>query len=116
MSPRFSPDGTCIRDYIHVSDLAEAHLMAVEHLRSGGGSRTYNLGCGSGYSVRDVIKKIEEVTGVDLPIRECLRRPGDPVRLVASSEKIEKDWHWKPKHGLTDIVKTSWNWQMKLDN
>lgn len=109
-----TPDGTCTRDYIHVNDLADAHVMAVEHLRNGGKSRTYNLGCGKGYSVKEILKKVEEVVEVDLPVKECPRRPGDPARLVASSEMIEKDWHWKPKHGLDDIIKTSWDWQMKL--
>ena len=108
-----TPDGACIRDYIHVSDLAEAHIMAVEHLRGNGDSRTYNLGSGNGYSVRDVINKVEEVTGVKLPVRECPRRPGDPARLVASSELIGKEWQWKPGHGLDGIIRTAWNWVTK---
>lgn len=110
-----TPDGTCIRDYIHVNDLADAHIMAVEHLRNGGNSRTYNLGCGSGYSVKDVIRKVEEIAGIILPVKECPRRPGDPARLVASSDRIEKEWQWKPKHDLDDIIKTGWNWEIKKD-
>lgn len=110
-----TPDGTCIRDYIHVNDLAGAHIMAVEHLRGSGDSRTYNLGSGNGYSVRDVINKVEEVTGVNLPVRECPRRPGDPARLVASSELIGKEWQWKPGHGLHSIIRTAWAWAIKSE-
>jgi UDP-glucose 4-epimerase len=110
-----TPDGTCIRDYIHVNDLAEAHIMAVEHLRNGAESRTYNLGSGSGYSVRDVIERVKEVTGVDLPVKECPRRQGDPVRLLASLEKISREWNWHPRRDLTEIIKTAWAWEKKTN-
>ncbi len=106
-------DGTCVRDYIHVNDLADAHMMAVDHLRSGGESRIYNLGSGNGYSVKDVIKKAIQVTGVDLPVRECQRRAGDPARLLADVKKIYQDWNWQPKRGLTEMIDTAWKWEMK---
>jgi UDP-glucose 4-epimerase len=106
-------DGTCIRDYIHVSDLASAHMMAVEHLRNDGESRTYNLGSGSGYSVRNVIERVREVTGIDLPIKECPRRPGDPARLLASPENISREWNWQPKLDLGEIIRTAWLWEEK---
>ena len=110
-----TPDGTCIRDYIHVTDLAEAHLMAIDYLIKGGESRTYNLGSGAGYSVRDVIKRVREVAGVDLPVIECSRRAGDPARLLASVKKISQDWDWQPKRDLTEIIKTAWLWETKLN-
>ena len=103
-----TPDGTCIRDYVHVTDLANAHIMAVEHLRKGGESRIYNLGCEAGYSVRDILKKVEKVTGTSLPVKKGPRRLGDPARLVASFERIKKDWQWKPKYDLDGIVRTAW--------
>jgi len=111
-----TPDGTCIRDYIHVHDLAEAHVMAVEHLRNGGESRTYNLGSGGGYSVRDVIEKVKQVVGINLPVKESPRRSGDPARLVASLDKISKDWNWRPKRDLTEIIRTAWHWETHPPN
>jgi len=106
-------DGTCIRDYIHVNDLGDAHMMAVDHLRSGGESRIYNLGSGDGYSVKEVIRKAKEVTGVDLPVRECQRRAGDPARLLADVKKISQDWNWQPNRDLTEIIETAWKWELK---
>jgi UDP-glucose-4-epimerase GalE len=105
-----TPDGTCIRDYIHVDDLAEAHLLALEKLGPGCELR-YNLGIGRGYSVREVIRTVEEVTGKKVPVKEGPRREGDPPVLVASSEKIQRELGWKPRYGeLRAIVETAWNW------
>jgi UDP-glucose 4-epimerase len=105
-----TPDGTCIRDYIHIADLVSAHLLALEAL--GNNDRlVYNLGNGSGYSVRDVIETARSVTGHPIPIAECTRRPGDAPRLVASSEKIRSELGWSPRHPeLTDIVSSAWEW------
>jgi UDP-glucose-4-epimerase GalE len=108
-----TPDGTCVRDYIHVDDLAEAHLLALEKLEPGRGM-CYNLGIGRGYSVREVIRAVEEVTGKKVPVKEGPRRPGDPPVLVASSEKIQKVLGWKPRYtDLKKIVETAWNWHSK---
>lgn len=105
-----TPDGTCIRDYIHVEDLAEAHLLALEKLQPGSALR-YNLGIGRGYSVREVIKAVEEVTGRKVAVKEGGRRPGDPPALVASSEKIQRELGWRPKYtDLKAIVETAWKW------
>ncbi len=106
-----TPDGTCVRDYIHVTDLAQAHLLALEELRKGSSSATYNLGNGKGFSVREVIDIVRRVTGK--PIKEVLspRRSGDPAVLVASSEKIKNELNWLPQYSnLADIVETAWNW------
>lgn len=105
-----TPDGTCIRDYIHVDDLAEAHLLALEKLTPGAEMR-YNLGIGHGYSVREVIRTVEEVTGKIVPVKEGPRRPGDPPVLIASSAKIQRELGWKPKYmDLRGIVETAWKW------
>jgi UDP-glucose 4-epimerase len=112
-----TPDGTCIRDYIHVTDLARAHILALERLESGGTSGTYNLGNGNGYSVREVIETIREVTGMKVDTIETPRRPGDPARLVAGSEKIKKEMGWTPKYPeLSTIVNTAWQWHRKHPN
>ena len=106
-----TPDGTCVRDYIHVLDLAEAHLLAVNHLRSGGESRRYNLGNGSGYSVREVIDTVSDVIGQPVPYELGDRRPGDPATLVACSDQIRSDWGWVPSHPeLRTIVEDAWRW------
>jgi UDP-glucose-4-epimerase GalE len=108
-----TPDGTCIRDYIHVDDLAEAHLLALEKLQPARGMR-YNLGIGRGYSVREVIRTVEEVTGKRVPVKEGPRRPGDPPVLVASSEKVQRELGWQPRYTeLRAIVETAWNWHSK---
>jgi UDP-glucose-4-epimerase GalE len=105
-----TPDGTCIRDYIHVDDLASAHLLALERLQPGQGLR-YNLGIGRGYSVREVIRVAEEVTGKRVTVKEGPRRPGDPPVLVASSEKIQRELGWRPHYtDLRSIIETAWNW------
>ncbi len=105
-----TPDGTCIRDYIHIVDLVSAHLLALEALGAHD-SLVYNLGNGSGYSVREVIETAREVTGHPIPATESPRRPGDPARLVASSEKIRRELGWEPKHpDLKDILESAWEW------
>src|SRR5436190_1504347 len=105
-----TPDGTCVRDYIHVDDLAEAHLLALEKLSPGAELR-YNLGIGRGYSVREVIRTVEEVTGKTVTVKEGPRRAGDPPALVASSDKIQRELGWQPRYrDLRGIVETAWNW------
>ena len=109
-----TPDGTCIRDYIHVMDLAEAHLLALEHLLQKGESEIFNCGYGHGYSVREVIEAVKRVTEKDFPVVESPRRPGDPAILVADSQKIRKELAWQPKYDdLEFIVKTAWEWEKK---
>jgi UDP-glucose 4-epimerase len=109
-----TPDGTCIRDYVHVTDLARAHLLALERLESGGTSGIYNMGNGNGYSVKEVIKTVREVTGMKVDAIESPRRPGDPARLVASSEKIRRELGWNPEYPeLVTIVDTAWQWHRK---
>jgi len=103
-------DGTCIRDYIHVDDLAEAHLLALERLEPGKGL-LYNLGIGHAYSVRQVIDTVAQVTGKKVPVIEGPRRAGDPPVLVASAEKIQRDLGWRPRYTeLGAIVETAWRW------
>ena len=105
-----TPDGTCIRDYIHVDDLAEAHLLALERLEPGKGL-CYNLGTGRGYSVREVIQTAEQVTGKTIAIREGPRRPGDPPALVAAAQKIQRELDWHPRYtDLRVIIETAWRW------
>lgn len=106
-------DGTCVRDYIHVSDLASAHLLALERLRDGSGPQQliYNLGNGRGFSVHEVIEVAKRVTGRGIPVVEAPRRAGDPAVLVASSEKIRRELGWKPQFtDLETIVRSAWQW------
>lgn len=106
-----TPDGTCIRDYIHVTDLAQAHILAVEYLTNGGESDIFNLGNGVGYSVREVIETARSVTGHPIPATEVPRRAGDPARLVASGEKAKKILGWEPKiKKLDEIIASAWKW------
>jgi UDP-glucose 4-epimerase len=106
-----TPDGTCVRDYIHVSDLANAHYLALQSLRHGKESKIYNLGNGKGFSVREVIDVVRKVTGRPIKAEDAPRRPGDPAILVASSEKIKKELNWEPKLAdLETIVSTAWEW------
>ena len=106
-----TPDGTCIRDYIHVQDLARAHLLALEALNERD-KLIYNLGNGVGFSVREVIESARRVTGHPIPVEECPRRPGDPAVLIASSEKIGAELGWKPKYSILDeIIESAWTWQ-----
>jgi len=105
-----TPDGTCIRDYIHIIDLAQAHILAMEPGKQG----FYNLGNGDGYSVRQVIQMCEKVSGTRIPAVEKPRRPGDPPKLVASAEKAIRELGWKPKYPkLEDIIRTAWAWHKK---
>jgi UDP-glucose-4-epimerase GalE len=105
-----TPDGTCVRDYIHVDDLADAHLLALEALAPGKQLR-YNLGTGRGYSVREVLRAAEEVTGKKVGVKEGPRRAGDPPVLVAASEKVQRELGWRPKYtDLRSVVETAWKW------
>ena len=105
-----TPDGTCIRDYIHIADLISAHLLALEALEAHD-RLVYNLGSGSGYSVRAVIETARRVTGHPIPVVESPRRPGDAPRLVALSDKIHRDLGWQPQHSdLTDMIASAWEW------
>ncbi|GIP37998.1 UDP-glucose 4-epimerase GalE [Paenibacillus sp. J31TS4] len=104
-------DGTCIRDYLHVSDLADAHLLALDRLRSGGASDIYNLGSGQGYSVQEMLEVARRVTGHPIPAAVQPRRAGDPAVLIASSEKAKRELGWQPKRDrLEEIVASAWNW------
>ena len=107
-------DGTCIRDYIHVSDLTQAHLLSLEVLMMESKSAIYNLGNSRGYSVREVIELARKVTGHPIPVVETDRRPGDPAILIASSDKIKSELGWKPQYeDLEKIVHTAWRWHQK---
>jgi len=109
-----TPDGTCIRDYIHVADLAQAHILAVESLLAGGASEVFNVGTGSGHSVREVIRVVEEVTGKKVPYEIGPRREGDSRALVADSTKLRRVLRWTPRYsGLYEIVSTAWNFEQK---
>ncbi len=105
-----TPDGTCVRDYIHVNDLASVHVKALEHLAAGKESFAVNVGTGSGYSVQQVLSAVEEVTGKRVPHKIGPRRAGDPPALVANPAKAEALLQWKAKRGLRDVVATAWNW------
>lgn len=110
-----TPDGTGIRDYIHIEDLAAAHLYALKYLEKGGASSTINVGYGQGSSVREVIKVVKEVSGVDFPILEAPRRPGDPANLVAVADRIRTVLGWTPSYDdLRTIVADAWRWEKKL--
>jgi UDP-glucose-4-epimerase GalE len=105
-----TPDGTCVRDYIHVNDLASAHLKALNYLEAGNKSFAANLGTGKGASVQDVISAVEEVTGKRVPHKMVPRRPGDPPELVANPAKAQALLQWKATRGLRETVETAWNW------
>lgn len=106
-----TPDGTCIRDYIHVMDLAQAHILAVEYLKKGNESDIFNLGNGTGFSVKEVIEAAREVAGHPIPAKVAPRRAGDPARLIASSEKAKNVLGWKPQYAdLKTIISSAWNW------
>jgi UDP-glucose 4-epimerase len=110
-----TPDGTCVRDYIHVDDLARAHLDALDYLERGGASTVLNCGYGHGHSVREVIEAVRRVSGVDFPVEEGPRRPGDPSTLVASNRKIGEMLGWQPRFDdLENIVRTALLWERKL--
>lgn len=109
-----TPDGTCIRDYIHVMDLAEAHILAMEYLLSKGENLVLNCGYGKGFSVREVISTVKKVTGIDFKVIETERRPGDPPVLIADNTKIKEILKWKPRYNsLEVIIRDSWQWELK---
>ena len=109
-----TPDGTCIRDYIHVNDLADAHILGLEYLLNGGESEVFNLGNGNGFSVREVIAAAEDVTGMLISVKECDRRPGDPPALIGTSEKARQILNWQPQYpGIKDIVSHAWQWHQQ---
>lgn len=105
-----TPDGTCVRDYIHVRDLAQAHLLALEYLDNGGKSDVFNLGSGDGYSVKEIIDTARKITGREIPAIVEPRRAGDPSILIASNKKAAEVLGWKPERGLETIIADAWNW------
>lgn len=107
-----TPDGTCVRDYIHVLDIAKAHELALNALEKGNEGK-YNLGTGKGYSVKEVVDVAREITGHNIPVKEEQRRAGDPPFLIASSKKAKEELGWEPKHSLKEIVKDAWEWHKK---
>ena len=111
-----TPDGTCIRDYIHVNDLCSAHLLGLEHLVAGGESKAFNMGNGQGYSIKEVIDVAKKVTGNDFAVSLGERRDGDPARLVADSTLLQKELGWKPEYAdLETIIRHAWAWEQKSD-
>ncbi|MBY0518458.1 MAG: UDP-glucose 4-epimerase GalE [Bacteriovoracaceae bacterium] len=107
-----TPDGTCVRDYIHVSDLADAHVKALHYLRAGGETVAVNCGYGRGFSVSEVVDRVKKVSGIDFKVQKVERRPGDPAALTAKADKIQKLFGWKPKYNDLDfIVKTALEWE-----
>ena len=109
-----TPDGTCVRDYIHVTDLAEAHVLALKALEQGLTHRAFNLGNGQGYSIREVITSVERVTGLSVPVRFGERRPGDPAQLISNSARAACELQWRPRiTRLDDIISTAWEWHKR---
>ena len=105
-------DGTCIRDYIHVDDIADAHILALKYLLDKGKSEVFNCGYGHGYSVREVVAAAKKVTGIDFKVEETGRREGDPSILIADNTKIKRELNWQPKYDdLEYIIKTAWQWE-----
>lgn len=112
-----TPDGSCLRDYIHVSDLADAHILALDRILAGGESRTYNLGNGEGFSVKEIINIAREVTGREIKAEIVERRAGDPAVLVASSEKAQEELGWKPKYAdVRTVIESAWKWHVNHPN
>ena len=112
-----TPDGTCLRDYIHVIDLADAHLLAIDYLRKGGESDVFNLGNGHGFSVKEMIETAKNVTGKAIKVEYGGRRAGDPAQLIASSEKARKVLGWNPHYAdVAKIIGTAWTWHKKHPN
>lgn len=110
-----TPDGTCIRDYIHVDDLSAAHVLAFNYLAEGGASEIVNCGYGHGFSVRDVVEAAKHVTGIDFAVEETGRRPGDPPALIADSSKLRNLMRWVPLYDDLDfIIRTAWEWELTL--
>ena len=111
-----TPDGTCVRDYLHVADLIDAHVQALDHLRGGGGNVTLNVGYGHGYSVRDIIDTVKRVTGRDFPVREGARRLGDPVEVVAEANRIREAFGWTPRYDdIETIVRHALQWELRME-
>ena len=110
-----TPDGTCIRDFIHVADLADAHARSIDYLLAGGTSIALNLGTGRGTSVKQLVHAVEKISNICLPIELAARREGDPPELVADNTKAKITLGWQPIHELEDIVKSAWNWHRKAD-
>ena len=110
-----TPDGTCIRDYIHVTDLAQAHILALQRLTGGAAGSVYNLGNSQGFSVLEVIERARKITGKNIAVENSDRRPGDPPVLIASNEKAVKELGWKPQYAdLDDIIGTAWRWHQTI--
>jgi UDP-glucose 4-epimerase len=111
-----TPDGTCIRDYIHVDDLAMAHILALQSLSENGSSKQFNCGYGHGYSVREVVEAAKRVTKINFKTEETERRPGDPPALIANSSKLINELNWEPRYDdLEYIIKTAWEWEKRLN-
>ncbi len=109
-----TPDGTCVRDYIHIVDLCQAHLLALQHLLNGGDSRAYNLGNGTGFSVKQVIDMAQQITGMNIPVVYGQRREGDPARLVADATWAKQQLGWQPRYAdLATIIQHAWQWHRK---
>lgn len=106
-----TPDGTCVRDYVHVNDLARAHILALEKMFKDNVSERFNLGSGNGFSVAEIVKEAKRITGIDFTVENAPRRDGDPAVLVADSAKAERILGWKPQYNLTRIIETAWNWE-----
>ncbi|EOL47622.1 UDP-glucose 4-epimerase [Enterococcus phoeniculicola] len=112
-----TPDGTCIRDYVHVEDLIAAHILALEYLKAGNESNVFNLGSNNGYSVKEMLEAAREVTGKEIPANIAPRRAGDPGTLVAASEKAKSVLGWDPQYtSVKDIIKTAWDWHVSHPN
>jgi len=112
-----TPDGTCVRDYIHINDLAAAHIAALKYLKDGGASTAFNLCNGNGFSVKEVIQTAKRVTGKSIKVIESRRRPGDPPVLIGSSDKAKKILKWQPRYqNLEKIIETAWLWQLARNN
>lgn len=106
-----TPDGTCVRDYVHVNDLARAHILALEKMFKDNVSERFNLGSGNGFSVAEIVKEAKRITGIDFTVEKAPRRDGDPAVLVADSAKAERILGWKPQYNLTRIIETAWHWE-----
>ncbi len=108
-----TPDGTCLRDYVHVSDLVEAHLLALD-AQVPGSAKVYNVGLGQGWSVREIVAAVKEVTGRDFPVREAARRPGDPPALITDPTALRSELGWSPRHtAIADAIESQWAWMQE---